>query len=806
MTWKNELQLEKEYTDPQFQKAFRELFTLHLFLGGCLVSPEYKPPDTFGNAISLSSTGKQWVSRIRAAVKNISLLEINLALFVVFFHHELFIDLTTTNPETIRKALDDEILGGRIRYPWVYGRFLYDRFFDMFPSLTKELSYEETAKLLENTPQGVFQIRDVVVGPFGVLNSSCHRFLEPVQTVPLWHCSDPSCYALHPVILSTGKSKVSEAITFILEESEEVDGPRSEWFEFFLDFAGNPDYYDDMSLAKLPWLLTHAFSEREMRLILTTLIDRYSKEIRLRFPKRKCFKDILSGSGEKISERLTKAQCFQLILLMPDEVIVSIVEFLIEKGTINIPATETRTCGVTYRSLGWLDITCQCSRFGVRSAADADIALARLKRLMKHIYKEGQDLTQLQWELRYVDGEGIYEKLDRYLHTEDPKRVVRILILDSPDHIQRAFKILRHGRFVVPSSIEEEERLVDRILWKLGFDIGIYPTYQGLFWERLEKFLETAKMYTTYNEHNRELVRSAGVNFFVSLEEILDYSLSFTTWTLFSDHYSTTKFKCDFEQARQFMASCLNGRRLGSNEPLEFNAGGKTTLYPLIQGFAILAELCNETIESGSKPLIRPQNELPGYCGRTEIELFPFRHKALILDLRKGDCGRIIGLLKEITATFEKSQVCDIRNRIEHKRTDFPNREEIEEACGAIKEIANKMEVAGVCPSIYLYVGRKVDRYRRGVVIFKNYSGKEITVNQPFQYSACRLPSIRVPQIIVPWMHIGDSLELLRFQFEEVSDYVEMWREYPKRRTRITDEELQKSSTSEQEEPREQIL
>ncbi|HCX89684.1 MAG TPA: hypothetical protein DHT43_04015 [Deltaproteobacteria bacterium] len=799
MAWKNQLQLKEKYTDPEFQKTFAEIFTLHWFLERCLVSSEYKIPNAFGDAISLTSTGKEWVPRIEAAVRDISLPEIKLVLFIKFFHHELFVDVNTTNPEAIRKVLDAEIVGGRIRYPWVYGRLLYDRFFDMFPIQTKELSYEETMKLLQNTPQGVFQIRDVLVGPFGVLNSSCHRFLPPTRTVSLWHCSDPSCDAIHPVLLSTGESKVLEAITLISDQSEKADGPPSEWFGFFRDFAGKSDYYDDMQLGQFPWLLVNAFSKTEMQNILRRLIDQHSKEIRQRFPKTKRFNHILSGSAEKISEGMTKPQCFQLMLLMPDEVIASSVESLIEEGIINVPPTETRTPGVTYGPGSWLAISCECSRFGVRSVArKKDIALARLKHLIRVLYKEERESAQLQWKLRRINGESIYEKLDRYVHTEDLKRIVSDLVLASSDHLQRAFQILRYGWFVLPSFPEEEERLVEKILWKLGFDIGLYPPHQRLFWERLEKLLETARTYTTYDEHDRELIRSAGVNFFVSLEGILDYSLSFTTWALLSDHYGVTKFKCNFDDARRFMVSRLNGLQLGSNEPLEFNAEGKNTLYPLVQGFTVLAELCSELIEGRNGDLRRPENEFPGYYGKTEVELFPLLHKALILDLRKGDCDRIIGLLREITATFEKFQVCNIRNRIEHRRPDFPSQEEIERACGAVTDTVNKMEAAGVCPLIYLYSGRTVDQYGRNIVMFKDYRGRQIIVNRPSQYSLCRLPSLHWPQIIVPWVHIGDSVELLRFQFEEISDYVKMWRGYPKRRPRVPSKELKEKLDSEQ--------
>ena len=792
MTWMNNLQLRKRYTDPGFQTAFAQLFTLRLFLSECLLSSGYKPPDAFGDAIFLSSAGTEWVPRIQNTVTDISLAEIKLALFLKFFHHELFVDVTATNPTAIQKVLDAEIVDRRIRYPWVYGRLLYDRFFDMSLGQPKKLSYEETIRLLQDTPQGVFQVRDVLVGPFGVLNSSCHRFLPPVQTVPLWHCSDPSCYAIHPVRLSTGESKVSQAISFISIESEKANGTASEWDKFFFDFTSRPGYYyDDMHPQRFPWLLVTAFSEREIRNILRRLIDQHSKEMRQRFPRPTQFGGILSGSAEKISEGMTKAQCFQLILLMSDEIVAGCAECLIESGEINIPSTEIRTARTAYRGGGAFNVTCQCSQFGIRFVpAEEDIALARLKILIKEIYKQEQDLANLHWRLRHLPGETVYERLDTYVHTEDPKRVVSNLVFASPEKIQRAFKLLRYGWFALPSCPTHEKRLVEKILWKLGFNIGLYPAHQMLFWERLEKLLDTARTCDTYNENDREVIRSTGVNLFVSLEEILDYSLSFTTWALFSDHYAATKFKFNFNEARKFMALRLSGRRLGSNEPLEFDAGGRNTLYPLIKGFAILADLCSEIIADTNSDLGRAENEFPGYCGKTGIEIFPFRHKVLLLDLRAGDRDRVIELLREITGRLEKYQVCDIRNRIEHRRPDFPSREEIEAACGAVADAINKMETAGVCPLIYLYTGRTTDQYRRSLVTFKDYKSREITIRQPSQYRLCGLPSIQVPQVIVPWMHIGDSFELMRFQFEETSDYVKMWQEYPKRRLQAPVEEL----------------
>ena len=162
--------------------------------------------------------------------------------------------------------------------------------------------------------------------------------------------------------------------------------------------------------------------------------------------------------------------------------------------------------------------------------------------------------------------------------------------------------------------------------------------------------------------------------------------------------------------------------------------------------------------------------------------MFPFLHTVFVLDLTRSDYEQIISLLHNVTDTLEGSQICDIRNRLEHKRTDFPNQEEIKAACEAVKGVINMMEQSSILPLIYFYSGRTTDEYDRGVVSFRNYRGREIRINIPTQLRACRLPPISVPLIICPSMHIGDSTELMRFQCEEMSEYTKMWQDYPKRR------------------------
>lgn len=346
-----------------------------------------------------------------------------------------------------------------------------------------------------------------------------------------------------------------------------------------------------------------------------------------------------------------------------------------------------------------------------------------------------------------------------------------------------SFDLLRFGQFSLPSTPDEEDSLVERIMWKLGIDVELYPQHNTIFWQRLENLLKTARTYAQYNESDREQIRGSAVNFFVSLEEVLDHSLSFATWALLSDHYGETRFACDYDAARATMASRLSGRKNSAGNKMVFDPQGRNTLYPLIGGFALLAHLCREILTTADD-WKRPDEEFPGYSGETPLQLFPFRHKALLLDLRETDRARIIQLLEEITSSLEMADVANVRNRIEHRRPDFPSQEEIEGACGTLAEVMNKMEHSGVTPLVYLYAGRSVDRYARTVIALRDYKGREILISRPTEYQACRLPSLYEPCILVPWMRLGDSPDTVRFRYEEQSDYREMWHGYPLRRVR----------------------
>jgi hypothetical protein len=211
MEWQDVLVLERENPDGDFRDAFLKAFTLRCFFEYALLPESYSPPEALLPAVMLTPAGREWARSAREAISGLSEAETVYAAFCAFYHRELLVDVSRSDLDAIHVGLHEEIRQGRLKYPWVFGRLLYDRFFAMFEDRATELSCRDTAALLEGTPQGVFQIGSVVVGPFGALESSCYRFLPPVASPPLWHCSDPACTAFHTVRLLGGECNALRA-------------------------------------------------------------------------------------------------------------------------------------------------------------------------------------------------------------------------------------------------------------------------------------------------------------------------------------------------------------------------------------------------------------------------------------------------------------------------------------------------------------------------------------------------------------------------------------------------------------------
>lgn len=212
MAFKTKDQLAAEHPDEHWRQRLVRLVFLSDFLNQCYIDVDYRIPDELNAAVAPSEVGQRIVTnavRRPAFVEakrhnsNVGAKEARLHTLLELYHEDLLIDVEKSEIEALERAINAEIRAKKIRFPFIFGRTLYDRAADLFEEEKERLTTSETQELLAETNQGVFQLGGYLIGPFGLIESAGERYLPPARAIPLFHCSDPSCSTVHSCYLST---------------------------------------------------------------------------------------------------------------------------------------------------------------------------------------------------------------------------------------------------------------------------------------------------------------------------------------------------------------------------------------------------------------------------------------------------------------------------------------------------------------------------------------------------------------------------------------------------------------------------
>lgn len=214
-----------------------DIYALSCFWASVVFPKDYCADPEWPKILSLSVDGERIFRAQERPSLDDGIADWLLAIFTVFAHHDLLIDWKRSNANAVALLLERELLAEKIRLPFRYGRVLYDRFNDVYRSdRTDHLLPDDARQLLEGTPQGVYQLNRYVSGPLGVLESNEPRWIRPTLSLPLWHCSDTGCTALHHVRLIPPETPVNAASGSLTKFLESNDGPASEWSLLSNDF------------------------------------------------------------------------------------------------------------------------------------------------------------------------------------------------------------------------------------------------------------------------------------------------------------------------------------------------------------------------------------------------------------------------------------------------------------------------------------------------------------------------------------------------------------------------------------------
>lgn len=749
----------------------RTLYNLYYIINdGIIMDKDFLVDEQF--EFPLSEYGKKAFDYLKGNHEDFNESTLFLALFMDFYFSDFYFEKESIDVELIFQKFSSWIQKGYIRYPFIYGRHLYNKYYEDFEKQEHILNYTKTYKLLENSQKGVFQVGNIIVGPFGLLESKVERELHTRLKLGLWHCSDPSCDSFHMTNLKNMQNHdINKAYDSLKKFNKEL--PLIDIDQYLLDDPLSI-FYNPYSLKGLSELIGGAFVLKEQRKILQRIID--VEKIRDLLPD-----SLKKGKSKKIVGELNEAECLSLILLVEDNIIVKHIEELIDENSIKIPITEVRESKII-KGYDHYDTFLQCNKLGIRvNSANQNLSVVKLKKLLKDVYNESPLREQLEWKLRKYPNElNFNQKLSKYIIDTNPLTIIQDNILSGSDQLRKTFESLP-GVFKIPNS-SEEKRIAQKIAWKIEFDINLYPMQLSYFWKNLSLFKSSVLNSLDYDEDDKANIRREAVNLFVSMEGVLQESLSFITMALLSDHYSDTKFQYIYENARDFMISKLNNFEYTKDAFLEFDISGKNTLFPLVEGFSALVKICDKISEE-EKNHLRSQNNFPSFYQNDPLKFFPFEHKIFLLDIAFSDYQKIRKILEIIHSEFGKGNIINIRNRLQHKRDDFPVQDEILKAINSIEKCFSILENEGIYPDVFLFKKAETDLYDRTLVSLVNYKGKEITIFKNKELNGSYIPPLSLPVVIIPSIKLGLTNHPVTFLYKEQSDYQSHWKNFPRKKT-----------------------
>lgn len=783
-------ELSQRYPDKELQRNLLELLDLRLFLAECVITSNYKVPDDLSGKILLTPYGDDFLRALKK--HNVPTKEARLLAFLEFSHLDLLIDPEHTAADSLADAISDEISSQRIHLPFVFSPALYDRASMLFPHEKTHLSVRDTERLLDGMPQGVFQVGHWVSGPLGLLRSDCVRVLPPRRAIPLMHCHDISCAVVHRVSLSTDPTAEINEKRYLASKylDSQSDDP-SEFDEFFFELSRDVKHnHDDFHTGVLPIMLGECLGDDELKGLLARVVELGQSAIREKFALYGLLGDVTSWLAGK-----DRATVLQLVLLVEDSHLTRALDDLVFSQGLYMPAGEIRT-PVLHRGAasGAHHVRCRLSSFGLQVAPDSGAAPLRLRRVVDRLYaggspaaKEGGQLEQafdrnqeLDWQLRGVSGVNVTARLEEYLRTEEPDRALERLALVSRSNIS---EVAHHLGLERIDGITDGD-LINRILWKLGFEVDSHHEYRDRFWTLHDRMSQGARAASVSTIVDQEAMRGLSANYFVALEELLFDSLMFATWVLLTDHPRQRKpFRYTPETDALSSGEELT-RFSESISPIGRTPntyGEKVTLYALCQGFGDLEKLLRVRVEEGAQHA-RPEDEFPSFAGHTDLMKFPFLHKVLFLDLTPTSQAGVLSTLHKITTILSRGTVWDVRNEQLHFRRASSDLDRLISSLEAIEEAVRVLEDSGFARSLFYPDRTESDRWGRRTIYFSNRQGKEFAVGRPSQYSALNLPRLSEPQYLIGCAQFAEPNEIVRISLGFDSPFSRMWASVPQRR------------------------
>ena len=769
-------ELAADYPSSEWRERFLDLRTLVHILTHSIIPSDFKASDELNRAIILSESGRKLRHQL-VANESVETKDANLLCLLSLTHVEPLIDLDRIEMANLVEAVSEMIREKRILYPMIFGRDLYDDAVVLIPEERRELKYGETMRLLQEKSQGVFHDGRYLLGPFGLHRLAFERDLHPSTAIPLQHCSDISCAAIHRVELSTsreaGVNHHRPAVSRVLRQFAQEP---SDWSGFASDLIGeryNPYEINDSST--LPYLLGDGLSDGELRKLLKRVWDTTDGRTR-----RWASTFGLEGDIAKWSTDLDRASLLNVLLTETDEFLVEALDATVRDGDISVPDGEVRKPVVNHRARsGAWGLRSELSSMGYRiMPGSSTVTLLRLTSLARSLFDatSPNEMNDLTWLLRGQPGSTAEERLESFLRTASPREILDTLVLSREANAKKAAEVLGLALG------GDDDNFLDAMLWKLGFVPNRRPDIRDNYWSnhiKLEKFVVTALAVTDPGE---EELRAVASNYFVALERHLFDSLTFATWALLTDHSTSGRpFEFHLQTARQFTIETLNDS-VERKEGVERNdLSDSPVLAQLVQGFLRLSNHL-EDLRGREAEFLRQPDDYPRFVKQTDLQRFPFTHTIPYLDLTASSQVTLRETLREVSTRLNDSGILSARNGLLHadgkKRT--PTTTEVNSALDRAREVLRSLEEIGCVRATFEVVSSETDQWGRGSTLLRA-NGTDIRVSGPSSYELLGMPSLHHKVYLMQGAIFAAPNEMLRFREGFDSEYADYWRDFVRR-------------------------
>ncbi len=768
--------LRRVNSDSELRSGIEEFLPLSFFLRDCILKPGFSYPDDLGKFVSLTPEGEEARKLLSEIDSSLSEGNVHAILFAVFAHNDLFIDFPNSSSEGIMGVISKEVRESRIRYPYTYHRELIDRYFSLFgASLIRSLDAKQTQSLLEGSPQGVFQIGQYCSGPFGLIKSEYSRFIPIQIEAEIAQCEKLSCRIMHKVQWRTSETAAGDAFGNLVQRLRNVWGTSPPWTAVFADFLfPDSSFYSAISSDGLLQLLSNSLSDGELKELFRGCLNDPSTGFRL------TVNSVIVGaskkSGDLILDDLNRAQMLQLFLQMSDEDLCRKLDDVIMSGLITIHPTEVRFPRFNSRVKGsFIKTAPQISHLGVRFAHSENAVL-----LLMNYLKLAVDPLTLDWELMSVEGNSLDEKLEKCINETEVRDVLERFALRSKESFESITNYLKYGSFSSPKTLGERQALVDKLLWKFGFEVTQSNDSSGILRHRLNELDLVLKKST----ENIDELRSTAVNLFVSLETFLDESISFVSFSLINDHFIGAKngrFGYSISSGREIVHKFLNGGTRSSGSEIKLSDNGHNNLFGLIHSFRELGLFVQECLgnEVFEKQMRRPLNEFPRWARNNSPLFFPFEHSVFFYDLDPIKLHEVLDVLSRVTQTLIGAKVDAVRNRVPHGNREFPSRDELSLVHTACDEVLFLLEKYGCSANVFALGESFIDQHGRVTRWYVDQFGSRVRLRPNSELRATGMP-LQPNLLMFHGVNIKGTAECPRFIARFESPFDAMWRNIPR--------------------------